>query len=135
MKTNPDQPRRQTSPNGPLKGLKIADFTQLAQGPFAIRVPGDTAAVMGVGSVPDGLAFDTDGFLCVSCYGDNHIWRVSPLGKKSLFASDPSSILLNRATNAAFSGPGRHTLFIANLGGWHIAKIKAPIAGQPLAGS
>ena len=91
--------------------------------------------VEGVGSVPDGLAFDTDGFLYVSCYGDNHIWRVSPRGKKSLFAGDPSSILLNRATNVAFGGSGRRTLFVANLGGWHIAKIKTSFAGQPLAGS
>ena len=90
--------------------------------------------VDGVAHVPDGLAFDAEGFLYVSCYGDNRIWRVSPRGKKYLLADDPTSIGINRATNVAFGGTGRHTLYIANLGGWHISNIKLPFAGQPLAG-
>jgi len=44
MKNNPDQPTKQTSSNGPLEGLKIADFTQLAQGPFATQILGDMGA-------------------------------------------------------------------------------------------
>jgi sugar lactone lactonase YvrE len=89
--------------------------------------------VEGISHVPDGLAFDANGFLYVSCYGDNRIWRISPNGEKSLLVEDPTSILLNRTTNLAFGGRGRRTLFVANLGGWHIAKISMPVAGQPLA--
>jgi gluconolactonase len=88
-----------------------------------------------VAHVPDGLAFDADGFLYVSCYGDNRIWRVSPTGKKSLLVDDPTSVAINRATNVAFGGPGRRTLHIANLGGWHISRIKLTVAGQPMAGA
>jgi gluconolactonase len=96
--------------------------------------PGRAAVfVQDVAHAPDGLAFDAHGFLHVSCYGDNRIWRVSPRGKKSLLADDPTSTVINRATNITFGGPGRRTLYIANLGGWHISKIKLSIAGQPLA--
>jgi len=89
--------------------------------------------VEGVAHVPDGLAFDSEGFLYVSCYGDNHIWRVSPKGKKFLLANDPTSTVINRATNVAFGGPGCKTLYIANLGGWHISMIRMETGGQPLA--
>jgi gluconolactonase len=85
--------------------------------------------VEGVAHVPDGLAFDSEGFLYVSCYGDNHIWRVSPRGKKFLLANDPTSTVINRATNVAFGGPGRKTLYIANLGGWHISMIRMETGG------
>jgi gluconolactonase len=88
----------------------------------------------GVGHVPDGLAFDSQGALYVSCYGDNRIWRISSSGETTLLADDPTSVLINRATNIAFGGPRRRTLYIANLGGWHISQIKLPVAGQPLAG-
>ena len=69
----------------------------------------------------------------VSCYGDNRIWRVSPKGKKSLLADDPTSTVINRATNIAFGGTGRKTLYIANLGGWHISMIRMEAPGQALA--
>ena len=88
-----------------------------------------------VAHVPDGLAFDSEGFLYVSCYGDNRIWRVSPKGKKSLLADDPTSTVINRATNIAFGGAGRKTLYIANLGGWHISMIRMQTPGQALAGT
>lgn len=88
-----------------------------------------------VAHVPDGLAFDAQGSLYVSCYGDSRIWRVSPNGETTLLAEDPDSVLINRATNIAFGGPRRRTLYIANLGGWHISQIKLSVAGQPLAGS
>ena len=91
--------------------------------------------VEGVAHIPDGLAFDAEGFLYVSCFGDSRIWRVSPRGKKTLLADDPSSLVINRATNVAFGGPGRRTLYVANLGGWHISRMKLTVAGQPLAGS
>ncbi|MCU0771117.1 MAG: SMP-30/gluconolactonase/LRE family protein [Verrucomicrobia bacterium] len=90
--------------------------------------------VEGVAHVPDGLAFDADGWLYVSCFGDSRIWRVSPNGRKSLLVEDPSSVVINRATNVAFGGPGRRTLYIANLGGWHIARVRLTVSGQPLAG-
>lgn len=88
-----------------------------------------------VAHVPDGLAFDSEGFLYVLCYGDNRIWRVSPKGKKSLLADDPTSTVINRATNIAFGGTGRKTLYIANLGGWHISMIRMQTPGQALAGT
>jgi sugar lactone lactonase YvrE len=58
---------------------------------------------------------------------------VSPKGKKSLLADDPTSTVINRATNIAFGGAGRKTLYIANLSGWHISKMKLAVAGQLLA--
>lgn len=84
--------------------------------------------------VPDGLALDEEGNLYVSCYGDNRIWRVAPDGRKKLLLEDPTSTKINRATNVAFGGPHMRTLYIANLGGWHISKVELGVAGQTLAG-
>lgn len=90
--------------------------------------------VSGVSHVPDGLAFDVEGNLLVSCYGDNAIWKVDLHGNKELLTIDPTSMLLNRATNIAFRGIGGETLYVANLGGYHIASIDLGSHGQPLAG-
>lgn len=88
----------------------------------------------GLESVPDGLALDSTGTLFISCYGNNNIWKVQPDGSIELYATDPTSLLLNRATNIAFGGEDLKSLFVANLGGWHISRLPVATPGQRLAG-
>ena len=98
------------------------------------RAGGSEAFVSGLTHVPDGLAFDAEGSLYVCCYGDNSIWKVNARGDKELVVNDPTSLLLNRATNMAFGGPRGQTLFVANLGGYQLSALELSVTGQALAG-
>jgi gluconolactonase len=74
--------------------------------------------------VPDGLLFDGDGGLLITCYQPNSIFRLSPDGSCSLLLHDPQAMLLSMPTNAAWLADGR--LAIANLGGWHVSAVDVP---------
>lgn len=88
----------------------------------------------GLQRVPDGLALDAAGDLYVTCYATDCIYRVRPGGHSELFAYDPEGTILARPTNIAFGGEGCKTMFVANLGRWHIASVSVEHPGQPLAG-
>ena len=87
----------------------------------------------GLERVPDGLALDEAGNLYVTCYASDCLYRVHPDRTVELFAHDPEGVLLARPTNAAFGGPERKDLYVANLGRWHITRFPTEHAGQLLA--
>jgi len=89
--------------------------------------------VRGMERVPDGLAFDAEGNLYVSCYASDNIYKVTPDRKVTVLSYDPQGTILARPTNVAFGGEGGDELFVANLGRWHINRVKLGIQGQPLA--
>jgi gluconolactonase len=89
--------------------------------------------VRGMERVPDGLAFDVEGNLYVSCYASDNIYKVTPDRKATVLSYDPQGTILARPTNIAFGGKNRDELFVANLGRWHINRVKLGIKGQPLA--
>jgi sugar lactone lactonase YvrE len=78
---------------------------------------------------PDGLAFDDDGRLYISCYEPSQIYRFSEAGGLELLIRDPIATLIAHPTNVAFRGT---TLFATNLGRWHITAIEADATGRPL---
>jgi gluconolactonase len=86
----------------------------------------------GLDRVPDGLAFDISGNLSVSCYASDNIYRVSPQREVTLLAYDRDGTTLARPTNIAFGGPEMDELYVANLGRWHINRVKLGLRGQPL---
>jgi len=86
-----------------------------------------------VGRVPDGIVFDKCGNLYACCYASDDIYRISPDGKKKLFAYDPNGMLLGGPTNMAFGGTDNSDLYIANLGRRAITKVHTHVTGQPLA--
>jgi gluconolactonase len=87
----------------------------------------------GLERVPDGLAFDVAGNLYVSCYASDNIFRVSPDRTVSLLAYDRDGTTLARPTNIAFGGPENQFLYAANLGRWHINRVKLGVSGIRLA--
>jgi gluconolactonase len=84
------------------------------------------------GTVPDGLAFDVDGGLLISCYRPDVIYHLGSDGALLVYADDPEGTLLAAPTNVAFGGPQRDMLYSANLGRWHIARIPGTLIGAPL---
>lgn len=83
-------------------------------------------------AVPDGVAFDADGNLYVSCYTPNRIYKVTPTGEVTVFIDDWEAHTLSNPTNIAFGGPNLDQLFSANLGRWHLTKIEAGVKGHAL---
>lgn len=75
-------------------------------------------------SLPDGLTFDVDGALLVSCYTPARIWRVPPGGgNPEILIEDWEAHMLSNPTNIARRGKD---LFAANLGRWHLTRIVLP---------
>jgi sugar lactone lactonase YvrE len=84
-------------------------------------------------TVPDGIAFDINGNLLVSCYTPNKIFKVAPDRTCTVLVDDWEAHTLSNPTNIAFGGQNFDQLFVSNLGRWHILKIDYGIAGMPLA--
>ena len=83
-------------------------------------------------TVPDGLAFDEEGALYVSCYAPNYIYRLAPSGKLDLLVSDWTNTTLPGPTNLAFCGPDRRSLVVAGLSRWHITRARVAVPGLAL---
>jgi gluconolactonase len=100
-----------------------ADGSLSAPAPFATEC----------GRFPDGLTLDAAGNLYVCCYASDEIWRVSPGGRKTLFAWDRWAIRLGSPTNMAFGGKDLDELYVANLARTTISRARLNSPGQPLA--
>ena len=85
--------------------------------------------IQGIERLPDGLAFDTEGNLYVSCYEPSRIYRVSPDREIYLLVDDPEAHTLCHPTNCAFRGG---ELFTSNLGRWHITRVDVGLEGLQL---
>ena len=84
------------------------------------------------GTVPDGVLFDRQGFIYVSCYRPDRIYRLSPLGELEILADDFEGTVISAPTNLAFCGNGLDVLLGTNLGRWHISKYNTDAIGLPL---
>ena len=84
------------------------------------------------GSVPDGVAFDTDGNLYVACYRPDRIYRLTTSGKLDVLAEDYEGTIIACPTNIAFCGRKLDTLLSANLGRWHVMRYEVGATGLPL---
>ena len=89
-----------------------------------IRADGGPGPMKGVvaatQNVPDGLAFDADGSLFISCYEPSRIYRWKAGGSLELLIEDGTATTLAHPTNMARKGD---SLFTANLGRWHISHV------------
>ena len=83
-------------------------------------------------AVPDGVALATDGSLFIACYRPDAIYRWSASGGLQTFAEDPRGVVLAAPTNIVLTGPGRDQLVVPNIGRWHLTRMPAGVAGEPL---
>ena len=84
------------------------------------------------GTVPDGIAFTTDGGAVVSCYRPDRIVHIARDGAVTVVAEDPQGTHLAAPTNVVFVGPQRDRLVSANLGRWHLTLVETELRGVPL---
>jgi sugar lactone lactonase YvrE len=83
-------------------------------------------------TVPDGIAFDSEGNLLVSCYTPNKIFKIAPDQTTTVLVDDWEAHTLSNPTNMAFGGSDFDQIFVSNLGRWHILKINYGAKGMPL---
>ena len=67
-------------------------------------------------SVPDGVAFDAEGTMYVSCYRPDRIYRMRAGESPAVMADDWEGVVLNAPTNVAFVGGELDRLAVANVG-------------------
>jgi gluconolactonase len=82
--------------------------------------------------VPDGLAFDEEGGLWISCWQPNRVYRLAPDGELELVVDDWTGEYVLSPTNVAFAGAGLATLVLASLCGWAVRAIDPGVAGAAL---
>ncbi len=94
---------------------------------------GDVETVVKLpGTVPDGLAFDADANLYISCYRPDAIYRYTTEAKLEVVAEDPEGTAMAAPTNIAFCGDKLDMLLSANLGRWHLSRYNLKTSGQAL---
>ena len=107
---------------GVVKAAIQPDGT-LGQAQVVVEIPG---------TVPDGLAFDAEGNLYITCYAPNKVFRFTVSGELELAAEDLRSVVLSAPTNIAFGGEDMKYAIFGSLGRWHLSMIEMPVAGTRL---
>ena len=79
--------------------------------------------------VPDGLAFDAEGGLLISCYQPNQLWRWTEDGGLELIFDEWTGELILSPTNVAYYGDDLGRLALASLCGHDIVTIAPAHAG------
>jgi sugar lactone lactonase YvrE len=120
-------------------GLAIRDehlYVVESQRPGVVRVPlagGPPEPVVALDRcVPDGLAFDREGGLLISCWQPNRLYRLAPDGALAVLIDDWTGEYVLTPTNTAFAGDGLATLVLASLAGWQLSAIDPDVPGAPL---
>jgi len=83
-------------------------------------------------TVPDGLAFDSQGTLYVACYAPDRIYRVAAGGAAEVLFDDWARMSLNAPTNLAFAGDRLDRLLISSLGGYSLMSVDLGVRGARL---
>lgn len=112
--------------------LYIAESTgsRIARVPLAREDgPAEVTHELPPDSVPDGLAFTSDGRLLVTCFKPDAIYACHHGGRVECVIEDLTGQLLGRPTNLAIE-PGR--IVVANLGGYHLSVIEMDVQPGPI---
>ena len=115
-------------------------YVVLSNLPGVVRLPLEKDGSVGVPqpvvelprTVPDGLAFDNQGGLYISCYAPDRIYRLSIDGRLEVLVEDEERTMISSPTNLAFFGPDLSMLAASNYGCWHLIQTKMKVSGHPL---
>ncbi len=104
--------------------------------PRVVRLPlsgGDPEVVVVLDRVvPDGLAFDDEGGLWISCWQPNRVYRLAPDGVLTVMVDDWSGVYAPTPTNVAFAGPQLEMLALASVGTQAVNACDPGYRGAPL---
>ncbi len=117
--------------------LWVLESTPGAIVSYAIRADGSAGPRRVVaampGTVPDGIAFATDGSVVIACYRPDAVYRWRADLGLQLLGHDPEGTRLAAPTNVVFDGPERDRIVVPNIGRWHATTFRVPgLAGVPL---
>jgi gluconolactonase len=138
---NGETERVATRPIRFANGLAISgDFLYLVESgsdsPGVSRYPlggGELETVIDLPeTVPDGLAFDAEGGLWISCCQPNRVYRMAPDRTLETIVDDWSGEWVVSPTNVAFAGEGLDELVLASLFGHAVKAITPGVKGMPL---
>ncbi len=85
-----------------------------------------------LGGLPDGMAFDAEGYLIITLPMNNRLVVIDPAGKLSTLVDDTDGKTLLAPTNCAFGGPNFDDLFIAHIEADRVSKLHLGHKGHPL---
>jgi sugar lactone lactonase YvrE len=136
-------------------GKRLCRFRVGSDGSLGRR---ETVAEFGPGDFLDGLAFDIEGAMWITCPVSNRVWRVQPSGERQLLLedADPAHIaevegLLDRGllrgpkvhevrslklpnlASLAFGGADLKTAYLGVIGAGQVWRFRSPVAGLPMA--
>jgi len=83
-------------------------------------------------TVPDGIAFDANGTLYITCYAPDRIYRFSSTDGLEILFDDWSRTVLNAPTNIAFVGASLDRLAAASIGGYGLVWADIGVRGAPV---
>lgn len=134
-------------------GRRLTRFRIAADGALNAR---ETVAGFGVGTFPDGLAFDAEGGVWIISIVSNRVIRVAPDGSQQVMLEDCDvehvawaeqayqaaemgrphldsikSRRLRNISSLAFGGPDLRTAYLGCLLGDTLASFRSPVAGAP----
>ncbi len=131
--------RMDTPPLAFANGTAICDdylYVVESQRPGVVRLPldgGDLEPLVTLEyCVPDGIAFDANGGLWISCFQPNRVYRLSPEGALTLVIDDWTGEYVLSPTNMAFAGKELDTLVLASLAGSSVRAITPGVRGRPI---
>jgi sugar lactone lactonase YvrE len=120
-------------------GLAIDDthvYVIESKRPGVVRVPlggGPTNRVVELPqTVPDGLAFDSEGGLWISLYEPHSVLRMGHDGTVGTMLADWTGLHVTSPTNIAFAGDDLAVLVLASLSGWAVKAIDPGVQGRRL---
>jgi gluconolactonase len=85
-----------------------------------------------LGGLPDGMAFDAEGYLIITLPMNNRLVVLDPAGKLSTLVDDHEGKTLLAPTNCAFGGPNFDDLFVAHIEADRVSKLHLGRQGHPL---
>jgi gluconolactonase len=85
------------------------------------------------GTVPDGIAFATDGSAVIACYRPDAILQRLAAGRVRTLVADPEGTAIAAPTNVAFHGEHLAEMAVPNIGRWHVTTLRVDgLRGVPL---
>lgn len=111
------------APSGMVSVVSAGTSARPMRAPNGLAFSPEDVLLVTERTVPDGVAWDVNGRILVSCWSPDAIFLVDLAGRVELLAVDPTRFALNQPTNLAFV-PGTNQIVAANIGGRFLSSFE-----------